>query len=405
MEGDRVATRQDYLKQLAQSLAEEDRHGTGMVERVLSSPQGPEIRLTDGTRLINMCSNNYLGLGNDPDVIDAAKASLDRLGYGMASGRLLCGTHTVHHELESQLSNYLGTEETILYSSCFDANGGLFETLLSAEDAIISDRLNHASIIDGVRLCKAKRFTYASNDMAALEQALINADEAGARFKVIATDGVFSMDGIVANLQAICDLAEAHDALVMVDDSHATGVVGPNGRGSHEYCGVVGRVDIITGTLGKALGGASGGFTSGRKEIIRTLRRHSRTYMFSNSLSPVISSASIHIIKRLTESTELRERVLDNADRLRGELTASGFTVIGEGTGIVPVIVGDEDRTRKLSKLLYDSGILAVGMVYPVVPRGAARIRMQVCSSHTPEQIDRTVAAFVASGLQLGIIP
>ena len=393
-----------YFEHLAEVIDQETREGRRLFERVLSSPQGPEITMASGAQVINMCSNNYLGLANHPATIEAARNCLDQVGYGMASGRLLCGTHQIHRQLEARLSSFLGTDDTLLYSSCYDANGGLFETILGKEDAIISDSLNHASIIDGIRLCRATRYTYASNDMAELEKALKSADAAGARYKLIATDGVFSMDGVVADLSAICDLADHYNAIVMVDDSHATGIVGARGRGSHEFRDVMGRVDIITGTLGKALGGASGGFTSGRKEVIDTLRAHSRTYMFSNALAPVITSVSLRVLDLLSEDDELRDRVQSNAESLRKGLRALGFKVIGEGTAIIPVIIGDADKTRALSRDLEQGGILAVAMAYPVVPQGTARIRMQVSALHTPEQIDRTLDVFEQCGRNLDLI-
>ena len=352
----------------------------------------------------NFCANNYLGLANHPDLIAAAKAGMDSHGFGMASVRFICGTQDSHKELEQKLAAFLGMEDAILYSSCFDANGGLFETLLGAEDAIISDALNHASIIDGVRLCKAKRYRYANNDMQELEARLKEAREAGARHVLIATDGVFSMDGVIANLKGVCDLADKYDALVMVDDSHAVGFVGENGRGSHEYCDVMGRVDIITGTLGKALGGASGGYTAARKEVVEWLRQRSRPYLFSNSLAPAIVAASIKVLEMVEAGSELRDRLWANARQFREQMSAAGFTLAGADHAIIPVMLGDAVVAQKFARELQKEGIYVTGFFYPVVPKGQARIRTQMSAAHTPEQITRAVEAFTRIGKQLGVI-
>lgn len=358
------------------------------------SPQGARVRMEDGRELLCMCANNYLGLGNNQRLIDAAKRTYDEKGYGLASVRFICGTQDIHKTLEQKISGFLGTDDTILYSSCFDANGGLFETLLTAEDAVISDELNHASIIDGVRLCKAKRFRYKNNDMADLEAQLKAADEAGARIKLIATDGVFSMDGIICNLKGICDLADQYNALVMVDDSHAVGFVGKTGRGAPEHCGVEGRVDIITGTLGKALGGASGGYTSGRREIIDLLRQRSRPYLFSNTLAPAIVGASIEMLNMLEESTELRDHLEDVTAHYRKLLVDNGFDVIPGTHPCVPVMLYDEKLAVEYAKGMMAKGVYVVAFSYPVVPKGKARIRTQVCASHTREDVEFAVKCF-----------
>lgn len=364
-------------------------------EAPLVSPQGSHVKLDDGREMLCMCANNYLGLGDNKRIIEAAKKTYDERGYGVASVRFICGTQDIHKELEKKISGFLGTEDTILYSSCFDANGGLFETLLGEEDAVISDELNHASIIDGVRLCKAKRYRYKNNDMADLEAKLKEADEAGAKVKLIATDGVFSMDGIICNLKGVCDLADKYEALVMVDDSHAVGFVGEKGRGTAEYNGVEGRVDIITGTLGKALGGASGGYTSGRKEIIDLLRQRSRPYLFSNSVAPAIVGASLELLDMLEESTDLRDHLEEITSYYRKKLVDNGFDII-EGTHpCVPVMLYDEKMTAEFARRMMDKGIYVVAFSYPVVPKGKARIRTQVCASHTKEDIDRAVQAFI----------
>ncbi|WP_300685179.1 glycine C-acetyltransferase [Acutalibacter sp. 1XD8-36] len=358
------------------------------------SPQGARVRMEDGRELLCMCANNYLGLGNNQRLIDAAKRTYDEKGYGLASVRFICGTQDIHNTLEQKISGFLGTDDTILYSSCFDANGGLFETLLTSEDAVISDELNHASIIDGVRLCKAKRFRYKNNDMADLEAQLKAADEAGARIKLIATDGVFSMDGIICNLKGICDLADQYNALVMVDDSHAVGFVGRTGRGTPEHCGVEGRVDIITGTLGKALGGASGGYTSGRREIIDLLRQRSRPYLFSNTLAPAIAGASIEMLNMLEESTELRDHLEDVTSHYRKLLVDNGFDVIPGTHPCVPVMLYDEKLAVEYAKGMMAKGVYVVAFSYPVVPKGKARIRTQVCASHTREDVEFAVKCF-----------
>ncbi len=364
-------------------------------ELPIVSAQSSHVKLADGRELLCMCANNYLGLGDNPRLIEAAKRTYDRRGYGVASVRFICGTQDIHKQLERRLSEFLGTEDTILYSSCFDANGGLFETLLSDRDAVISDELNHASIIDGVRLCKAKRYRYKNNDMADLETKLKEADEAGARIKLIATDGVFSMDGIICNLRGICDLADRYNALVMVDDSHAVGFVGAKGRGTPEYCGVQGRVDIITGTLGKALGGASGGYTSGRKEIIDLLRQRSRPYLFSNSVAPAIVGASLELLDMLEESTQLRDHLEEITSYYRKQLVDNGFDVIPGTHPCVPVMLYDEQKTAEFARRMVEKGVYVVAFSYPVVPKGKARIRTQVCASHTKEDLDFAVKCFI----------
>ncbi|MEP9371229.1 glycine C-acetyltransferase [Mesorhizobium sp. KR1-2] len=370
-------------------------------ERIISSPQSAEIEVGDRT-LLNFCANNYLGLADSTALRDAAKASLDRYGYGMASVRFICGTQEEHKELEAQLSSFLGMEDTILYSSCFDANAGLFETLLSDEDAVISDALNHASIIDGVRLSKARRLRYANNDMADLEERLKEAQDC--RFRLIATDGVFSMDGIIANLPGICDLAEKYDAMVMVDDSHAVGFVGKHGRGTPEYCGVEDRVDILTGTLGKALGGASGGYTSGRRQVVDWLRQRSRPYLFSNTLAPMIAGASLKVLELIAGGEALRERLYANAARFRTGMSKLGFTLAGANHPIIPVMLGDAALAQEMAQRLLDHGIYVIGFSFPVVPKGQARIRTQMSAAHSAEDIDRAVAAFGVVGRQLGVI-
>jgi glycine C-acetyltransferase len=366
-------------------------------ERPIGTPQGGRVKLEDGREVIIMCANNYLGLANHPELVAAAHEALDRWGYGMSSVRFICGTQTLHQELEESLSSFLGTEDTILYSSCFDANGGLFETLLTDEDAVISDALNHASIIDGIRLCKAKRFRYANADMADLESKLREAAAAGARFKMIATDGVFSMDGTIAPLREICDLADKYGALVMVDDSHAVGFVGEKGRGTHELCGVMDRVDIITGTLGKALGGASGGYTSGRREIIALLRQRSRPYLFSNTLAPVITAVSLKVLEILTRSTELRDKLWANTAHYVAAMRAAGFDTGAGAHPIVPIMLGEATAAQRMAGELLARGVYAVGFFFPVVPQGKARIRTQVSAAHTTADLDAAVAAFTAA--------
>ncbi len=376
--------------------------GLFKTERVIGSTQSAHIRLADGSSVLNLCANNYLGLADHPDIVAAAHQALDRYGYGMASVRFICGTQTVHKELEARLSAFLGTDDTILYSSCFDANGGLFETILDEQDAVISDALNHASIIDGIRLCRAKRLRYDNNDMDQLEQRLQEA--ADTRYRLIATDGVFSMDGVLANLTAICDLAQRYDALVMVDDSHAVGFVGEHGRGSHEFAGVMGRVDIITGTLGKALGGASGGYTSGRSEVIGWLRQRSRPYLFSNSLAPAIASATIRVLDLLEGGDELRLGVERNATRFRAGMDQAGFTLAGAGHPIIPVMLGDARVAAELADRLLDEGIYVTAFSFPVVPQGKARIRTQMSAAHTDGDVDQAIDAFTRVGRAMGIV-
>ena len=363
-----------------------------------------KIAVNTGEDVVNFCANNYLGLANHPSLIAAAKEGLDEHGFGMASVRFICGTQDIHKTLEQKLSHFLGMEDTILYSSCFDANAGLFETLLGPEDAIISDSLNHASIIDGVRLCKAKRFRYANNDAAELEARLIEADEAGARFKLIATDGVFSMDGVIANLKAVCDLADKYNAMVMVDDSHAVGFVGEQGRGSHEYCDVMGRVDIITGTLGKAMGGASGGYTAAKKEVVEWLRQRSRPYLFSNSLAPAIVNASIKVIDLLADGGELRKTLKDNAAYFRTQMEVAGFTCAGADHAIVPVMLGDAKVASAMADRLLAEGIYVIGFSFPVVPKGQARIRTQISAAHTKAELDKAIEAFIRIGKEMKVI-
>ena len=372
-------------------------------ERIITSQQQANVDV-GGQSVINFCANNYLGLANHPDLIAAAKAGLDSHGFGVASVRFICGTQDIHKTLENKISAFLGMEDTILYPSCFDANGGLFETILTAEDAVISDALNHASIIDGVRLSKAKRYRYANNDMAALEAQLQQAVVDGARYKLIATDGVFSMDGVIANLRGICDLADKYDALVMVDDCHATGFVGANGRGSHEYCDVLGRVDILTGTLGKALGGASGGYTSGKKPVIEWLRQRSRPYLFSNSVAPPIVTAAIKVFDMMEQGAELRSQLNANAARFRSRMSAAGFTLSGQDHAIIPVMLGDAKLASSMADKLLQRGIYVVGFSFPVVPQGQARIRTQMSAAHSLEQVDTVVDAFIAVGRELGVI-
>lgn len=375
-------------------------------EREIASPQAADVTLAGGAGVLNFCANNYLGLANDPRLVAAARAGLERDGFGMASVRFICGTQTVHKQLEAALSAFLGTDDTILYSSCFDANGGLFETLLGEEDAIISDELNHASIIDGVRLSKAKRFRYKNNDLQDLEAKLMEADAAGARFKLIATDGVFSMDGIIADLKGVCDLADRYGALVMVDDSHAVGFIGAQGRGTPEHCGVADRVDIITGTLGKALGGASGGYVSARREIVELLRQRSRPYLFSNTLAPSIAEASLAVLDLLasSEGARLRTRVRENGAHFRQRMSDAGFTLVPGEHPIIPVMLGDAQVATRMADALLAEGIYVIGFSFPVVPRGRARIRTQMSAAHSLEQIDRAVDAFVRVGKTLGVI-
>lgn len=377
--------------------------GTYKTERTLTTPQGATVGTTGGRPVLNMCANNYLGLAQHPAINQAGHEALDQWGYGCASVRFICGTQGVHKELEQAFSDFLGTEDTILYGSCFDANGGLFETLLDAGDAIISDELNHASIIDGVRLSKAMRFRYKNRDMGDLEAQLIAADEKGARFKLIATDGVFSMDGFIAPLKEICDLADRYNALVMVDDSHAVGFMGGQGRGTHEHCGVMGRIDIITGTLGKALGGASGGYTSGRREIIDLLRQRSRPYLFSNTLAPMIAGASLKVLQLLKESTALRDALRENTRYFREAMTAAGFNIAPGEHPIVPVMLGDAALATRFADAMLERGVYVIGFSYPVVPEGKARIRTQISAAHTHQDLEQAVAAFKEVKTLLGI--
>ena len=393
-----------FYSQLQEQLEQVKAEGLYKSERIITSSQQAEIAVASGDSVINFCANNYLGLANHTSLIEAAKSGLDAHGFGVASVRFICGTQDIHKTLEAKVSEFLQTEDTILYSSCFDANAGLFETILGPEDAIISDALNHASIIDGVRLCKAKRFRYANNDMAALEEQLIAATEAGAKTKLIATDGVFSMDGVICNLEAVCDLADKYDALVMVDDSHAVGFVGENGRGTHEYCNVIDRVDIITGTLGKALGGASGGYTSGKKEVIDWLRQRSRPYLFSNSLAPSIVTASIAVLDMLKEGKALRDQLWENAAYFRENMEAAGFTCAGKDHAIIPVMLGDAKVAAAMADKLLAEGIYVTGFSFPVVPKGQARIRTQISAAHTKAQLDKAIDAFTRIGKELGII-
>jgi glycine C-acetyltransferase len=392
-----------FYDRINQQIVDVKADGLYKSERIIASAQQTAIEV-NSEEVINFCANNYLGLANHPELIKAAKAGLDSHGFGMASVRFICGTQDIHKQLEASLSEFLGMEDTILYSSCFDANAGLFETLLDAEDAIVSDALNHASIIDGVRLCKAKRFRYANNDMGDLETQLIAAQAAGARNILIATDGVFSMDGVIANLQGVCDLADKYGALVMVDDSHAVGFIGQDGRGTHEYCNVMDRVDIITGTLGKALGGASGGFTAAKKEVVEWLRQRSRPYLFSNSLAPSIVSASIRVLEMLKTGQDLREAVWENSRYFREQMSAAGFTLGGADHAIIPVMIGDAKLASDFSNRLLQEHIYVVGFSFPVVPKGQARIRTQMSAAHTRVQLDHAIAAFTRIGKEMGII-
>lgn len=393
-----------FFSQLQEQIEDVKAQGLYKSERIITSQQQAQIEVASGDKVINFCANNYLGLANSPELIKAAQGGLDDHGFGVASVRFICGTQDIHKTLEQKISAFLETEDTILYSSCFDANTGLFETILGAEDAIISDSLNHASIIDGVRLCKAKRFRYANNDMADLEKQLIAADEAGAKTKLIATDGVFSMDGVICNLEAVCDLADKYDALVMVDDSHAVGFVGENGKGTPEYCNVLDRVDIITGTLGKALGGASGGYTSGKKEIVEWLRQRSRPYLFSNSLAPSIVTASIKVLEMLENGGELRAKLWSNAKYFREQMEAAGFTCAGKDHAIIPVMLGDAKVASLMADKLLAEGIYVTGFSFPVVPKGEARIRTQISAAHSIEQLDTAIAAFTRIGKEMGVI-
>ena len=385
---------EDYLKETIDTLKAKSLYKN---EKIIATPQGSRVVLDNGKELLNMCANNYLGLANNPEVVEASREATAKYGYGMASVRFICGTNTLHKQLEATLSDWLKTDDAILFGSCFDANGGVFEALLGPEDAIISDALNHASIIDGVRLCKAKRYRYANGDMQDLEKQLIAAGNDGTRFKLIVTDGVFSMDGIIAPLQGICDLAEKYGALVMVDDSHAVGVLGATGAGSVEDCGVTGRVDIITGTFGKALGGASGGYVAARKEIVDILRQKARPYLFSNAVPPPVAAASLKAIEIARTRTEFRDRLSANAKRFREGMAALGFDLVPGHHPIVPVMLGDAEKAVKMSENLYANGVYATGFFYPVVPLGKARIRTQMSAAHTPEDIDFAIEAFAKS--------
>ncbi|PCI60974.1 MAG: glycine C-acetyltransferase [Kordiimonadales bacterium] len=393
-----------FTKHLESELAATREAGLYKNERVITTPQSSRVQVegAEGKDLINFCANNYLGLSNYKILVETAKAALDKYGYGMSSVRFICGTQTVHKELEQKLADFLKTEDVILYPSCFDANAGLFETLLSAEDAIISDALNHASIIDGVRLCKAKRFRYANNDMEALEKCLQDASES--RFRLIATDGVFSMDGILANLPAICELAEKYDAMVMVDDSHAVGVTGETGAGTPEYWGVQDKIDIITGTLGKALGGASGGFTAASSQVVEWLRQRSRPYLFSNTLAPVITATSCKVLDMLAEDRAPLRRLQDNSEYFREEMSKLGFTLAGAGHAIIPVMIGDAKKASDMADALLEEGIFVIGFSFPVVPRGEARIRTQMSAAHTRAELDHAISAFASIGRKLGLI-
>jgi glycine C-acetyltransferase len=395
---------QDLVAHLRAQLSELETAGLYKHERVIDSPQSARIHVAGGSEVLNFCANNYLGLANHPAIAAAAKEGISEHGYGMASVRFICGTQDVHRELEARIASFLGTEDAILYGSCFDANGGLFETLLGEEDAVVSDALNHASIIDGVRLSKARRFRYDNNDMASREAQLQAAVAQGARSKLVATDGVFSMDGIVANLRGICDLAERHGAMVMVDDSHAVGFVGAKGRGTPEHCGVMGRVQILTGTLGKALGGASGGYTAGPKEVVAWLRNRSRPYLFSNTLMPAIAHASLKVLDLIQGSGELRAKLSRNAEHFRREMTKLGFKLAGAGHPIIPVMLGEATLAQEMANRLLAEGIYVIGFSFPVVPRGQARIRTQMSAAHEPEHIERAVAAFAKAGRDLGVI-
>lgn len=390
-----------FYNRLQQELKEIEAAGLYKKERIIESEQGAEI-LVNGKKVLNFCANNYLGLSSHPRVLEAAKNTVDRRGYGMSSVRFICGTQDIHKELEEKLSRFLGTEDTILYVACFDANGGVFEPLLGEEDAIISDELNHASIIDGVRLCKAKRARYRHNDMADLEAQL--QAHAGARTRMIVTDSVFSMDGTIAQLDKICDLADKYDAIIMIDESHSSGFMGKTGRGVHELCGVMGRIDIITGTLGKALGGASGGFTSGKKEVIEMLRQRSRPYLFSNTVAPSVVGASIAVLDMLSETTELRDRLEDNAAYFRSKMTEAGFDIKPGSHPITPIMLYDAVLAQQMAAKLLDEGVYVIGFFYPVVPKGQARIRVQISAAHTREHLNKAIAAFTKVGKELGII-
>lgn len=394
---------QKFLENITNELTNIENDGLYKKERIITSQQSAEIEV-GGKRLLNFCANNYLGLSNNPEVMKASKDAIDSHGYGMSSVRFICGTQDIHKDLEAKISKFLGMEDTILYAACFDANGGVFEPLFSDEDAIISDELNHASIIDGVRLCKSARYRYKNNNMEDLETQLIAASEKNHRFKIIVTDGVFSMDGIVADLKGVCDLADKYDALVMVDDSHATGFIGKTGRGTHEANNVIGRVDIITSTLGKALGGALGGFTSGKKEIIDMLRQRSRPYLFSNSLAPGIVGAASKVLDMISEDTSLRDKVMENAAYFRKEMKAKGFDIPDGDAAIVPVMLYDAKLAQEMAEKLVSEGIYVIGFFYPVVPKGKARIRVQLSAAHSRENLDKAIAGFEKVGKELGVI-
>lgn len=393
-----------FLKELHTKTSDLVEEGLYKKERIITSPQQAEIQLEDGSKVLNFCANNYLGLAHHKEVEEAGIEGIRKYGFGMASVRFICGTQTIHKELENRLSHFLQTEDTILYSSCFDANGGCFETLLGPEDAVISDALNHASIIDGIRLCKAKRYRYQNNDMADLEAKLKEADQEGAKVKLIATDGVFSMDGVIANLKAICDLADRYKALVFVDDCHATGFIGKKGKGTIEYCDVLGRVDILTGTLGKALGGASGGYVSGRREIVAWLRQRSRPYLFSNTLAPTIAAASLKVLDLLEKGDDLREKLVSNSKYFRSKMTALGFDLVDGQHPIIPVMLGDAKLASAFADALLKEGIYVIGFSFPVVPIGKARIRTQMSAAHSKENLDQAIAAFEKVGRELGVI-
>ncbi|WP_285269065.1 glycine C-acetyltransferase [Kaistella rhinocerotis] len=394
---------QNFIDALSNELQNIKNDGLYKTERIITSQQSAVIT-ANGKELLNFCANNYLGLSNNPEVMQASKDMVDSHGYGMSSVRFICGTQDIHKQLEAKISDFLGMEDTILYAACFDANGGVFEPLFSDQDAIISDELNHASIIDGVRLCKAARYRYKNNDMQDLEEQLKAASEKNHRFRIIVTDGVFSMDGIVADLKGLCDLADKYDCLVMVDDSHATGFIGKTGRGTHEANDVMGRVDIITSTLGKALGGALGGFTSGKKEIIDMLRQRSRPYLFSNSLAPGIVGAAMKVLDMISDDHSLRDRVMENAEYFRDEMKAKGFDIPDGDAAIVPVMLYDAPLAQKMAEKLMDEGIYVIGFFYPVVPKGKARIRVQLSAAHTKEHLDKAISAFEKVGRELGVI-
>ena len=404
MENNTKMYSEKFQEHLADQLSDLDNQGLFKRERIIASHQAAEITLQNGSKLLNFCANNYLGLSDNPDVIKASQDTLDRRGFGMSSVRFICGTQDIHKELEAKIAKFLGMEDAILYAAAFDANGGVFEPLFTEEDAIISDELNHASIIDGVRLCKAARYRYKNNDMVDLEAQLKAASEKNHRFTIIVTDGVFSMDGIVANLKGLCDLADKYGALVMVDDSHATGFIGKTGKGTHEYCDVMGRVDIITSTLGKALGGAMGGFTAAKKEIIEMLRQKSRPYLFSNSLAPGIVGASLHVFDVLEKDTTLRDTVMDNAAYFRDKMVEAGFDITEGDSAIVPVMLYDAKLSQEMADKLLDEGIYVIGFFFPVVPRDKARIRVQLSAAHSREQIGKAIAAFIKVGKELNVI-